>query len=92
LIRVDRIFKGNCLGILNINRLAFGQPAVVRVGDFFGAFFRAQTTGDTLVRVYIAGVLDQLDLEIALCTADAFDFGKGEKFDVDMPADLDQFG
>jgi hypothetical protein len=37
-------------------------------------------------------VLNQLDFEIACFSADAFDLGKGEKFDVDVPADLDQFG
>jgi hypothetical protein len=37
-------------------------------------------------------VLDQLDFEIARLPANAFNFGKGEKFDIDVPADLDQFG
>jgi hypothetical protein len=36
-------------------------------------------------------VLDQLDFEFARFSADAFNFGQGEKFDIDVPADLDQF-
>jgi hypothetical protein len=37
-------------------------------------------------------MLGQLDFKIARFTANALDFGKGQKFDIDMPADLDQFG
>jgi hypothetical protein len=36
--------------------------------------------------------LDQCDFKITRFTTDALNFGKGEKFDVDVPADLDQFG
>jgi hypothetical protein len=37
-------------------------------------------------------MLGQLDFKITRFTANAFDFSKGQKFDIDMPADLDQFG
>jgi len=36
-------------------------------------------------------VLDQVDLKIACFTADAVHFRQGQQFDIDVPADLDQF-
>jgi hypothetical protein len=92
LIGVDGVFQRYGLSILYVNRLAFGQSTVVCIGNFFGAFFRAQAAGDAFIRIHIARILDQLDLEIARISADAFYLGKGEKLDVDVPADLDQFG
>ena len=91
MIRVDGVFERNGLGILHINRFTFGQAPVVGIGDFFGALFRAQAAGDTFIRIYVAWLLDQLDFEIACFSAYAFNFGKGQKFDIDVPADLDQF-
>jgi hypothetical protein len=37
-------------------------------------------------------MLDQLNLEVPGLAGNVFDFGKREQFDVDVPADLDQFG
>jgi hypothetical protein len=37
-------------------------------------------------------MLDDIDFEIALCASDVQYFGKGQELDVQMPADLDQFG
>jgi hypothetical protein len=37
-------------------------------------------------------VLGQVDLEITGFAGNVFDFGKGQEFDIDVPADLDQFG
>jgi hypothetical protein len=91
LLRVDGILERHCLGILDINRLAVGQPAVIGIGNFFGAFFRAQAAGNTFFRIYIARLLDQLDFKIACFTTNILNFAKRQKFDVDVPADLDQF-
>ena len=33
-----------------------------------------------------------LDFEISFVSADVFNVGTGMEFDIDMPADLDQFG
>jgi len=37
-------------------------------------------------------MIQNLDLEIARLTADGFDFAEGSQLDIEMPADLDQFG
>jgi len=37
-------------------------------------------------------VLDELHLEVARFAPDLFDFAEGSQLDVQMPADLDQFG
>jgi hypothetical protein len=37
-------------------------------------------------------MLDDLNLEVSLLTADAVYIGEGDKIDVDVPADLDQLG
>jgi hypothetical protein len=37
-------------------------------------------------------VLDQFDLKIACITANIGNFRKRQQFDIDVPADLDQFG
>jgi len=37
-------------------------------------------------------VLDQFDFKIACFPLDVFDVRKGQQFDIDVPADLDQFG
>jgi len=36
-------------------------------------------------------LLYQLDFKIACFATNILNFGKGQKFDVDVPADLDQF-
>jgi hypothetical protein len=36
-------------------------------------------------------MLDQIYGKISLLTGNRADFRQGEKFDIDMPADLDQF-
>jgi hypothetical protein len=36
-------------------------------------------------------VLNQADFEIAFFPVNALDLGEGQQFDIDMPADLDQF-
>jgi hypothetical protein len=80
------------LSILHVNRLAFGQARVICVGNFLGAFFRTGAAGDAFVHIDVTRMLGQLDFKITRFTANAFDFSKGQKFDIDMPADLDQFG
>ena len=90
-IGVDRVFERDCLGVLHVNRLALAQTSVIGVGNFFGTFFRTGIAGDALVHIDVAGVLGQFDFKIALFAANAFYFGKRQQFDIDVPADLDQF-
>ena len=76
----------------NINRFSIGKPLIIFVNDFFGAFFITSATRDTLVHIDIARVLFYGNGEISCFTFDGSHFGKGEKLDVQVPADLDQFG
>ena len=62
------------------------------IGNFLGALFGTGATGDTLFHVNEAGALDQINLKVALFAAKTFDFGEREYVNIDMPADLDQFG
>jgi hypothetical protein len=89
---VDRVLEGHCLGILDIDRLALDQVFVKSVIHLLGALFSARSAGNTLFHVHEAGMLDHLHREISRFTAHVYDFRKGQEFDVEMPADLDQFG
>jgi hypothetical protein len=60
--------------------------------DLLGTFLGAGAAADALADVDVAGVLDELHLEVARFTPDLFDFAEGSQLDVQMPADLDQFG
>ena len=90
-VRIDRILQGNRLSIFHINGFSLGKAHVVRVFHFFGAFFRTCAAGNTFRFIDIAGILNNFDLEIAGFTADVFNFTKGFKLDIQVPADLDQF-
>lgn len=52
----------------------------------------ADTASHALVFIDIPWMLDNLDLEVSLLTADAVYVSKGDEADVGVPADLDQLG
>ena len=58
---------------------------------YAGTFFGAGTAGDTFFHVHVSRALRQIDFKIAFLTLNAFDLRKGQQFDIDVPADLDQF-
>ena len=91
-VRIDGVFQGYGLGVWHIDGLAFDQLFVVNVIYFFGTFFCTYAAGDAFVHVHIAGMLDNGYGKIAFFSRNVFQFRQGEQFDVDMPADLDQFG
>jgi hypothetical protein len=88
---VDRVFEGNGLGILDIHRLALDQVFVISVVHLLGALFSARAAGDTLFHVHEAGMFDHVHREVPRLAAHVCDFRKSQEFDVEMPADLDQF-
>jgi hypothetical protein len=55
------------------------------------AVFNAGTTAGAQVHVDAAGTLLHFNLEIARLALDAFKICVGDQFDVQMPADLDQY-
>ena len=98
LLEVDAVFlingilQGYCLGITYIGCLALDESLVVFIVHFFGTLLRACVTGNAFVHVDVARMPGDLHVEIAWFPGDGSDFGKGQKLNVEMPADLDQFG
>ena len=72
--RIDAVFQGNGLIVFHIDGFTFDQTRIVGVRDFFGAFFRAETTGDTLFRIYEPWFFLEQNLKIACLTLDVNDF------------------
>jgi hypothetical protein len=79
------------LGVFFENRPAFVQPAVVLVGQLDGADFGAIPAAGALGRIDVARVFADPGREPAGFAVQGQQFGVGEQFDVEMPADLDQF-
>ena len=77
---------------MQVDGLAFGQAAVIGVGDLFGAFFGTLAAGDAFVHIHEPRVLSQADLKISRFAGNAAHLGKRQQFDIDIPADLDQLG
>jgi len=70
-------------------RLFFGYGAC-DIGDW--TVFNATATASTKIGVYTAGPFFNPDLKISSRTLDRFNICIREYLDVEMPADLDQFG
>ena len=73
---INGVFKRDRLGILHKDGFALAETAVVRIGDFFGAFLGAGAAGDAFFHVDKARVLHQVDLKIAFITGYTLDLGK----------------
>jgi len=91
-VRIDCIFQGYGLRVWHVDRLALDQFFVINVIHLFGALFCTHTAGNAFFRVHIPGMLNNGYRKIALFTRNFSQFRKGEQLNVDMPADLDQFG
>ena len=92
LVAVDGVFQRHGLGVFHVGGLALGEPDVVGIDGFLGALLGAGAAADALGDIDVAGMLDQFDLEVPRLTPDLFDFAESSQLDVQMPADLDQFG
>jgi hypothetical protein len=90
--RVNGILQGNGLGIPHMDRFSLGKSRIIFIVDFGWTLFSTETTGNAFRHVHIARVLNHFDFKIPLFPGDAFHLGEGKKLDVEMPADLDQFG
>jgi hypothetical protein len=90
-LRIESVFQGNGLAIRDIGGLAFAQSAIEFVGDFFGAFFRAHATCDTLIDIDIARVFLDGYGKITSFACNLLYLTEGEEFDVQVPTALYQF-
>ena len=88
---VDSKGAGNGLGIFFESRLAFREPFVIFVGACNGTYLGTLAAAGALVRVDKAGFLVHFCREITGFSLQLHQFRVGEQFDVEMPADLDQF-
>ena len=90
--RVNSILQRDGLGIFHMDRLSLGKARIIFIVNFGWTFLGTETAGNTFRRVHIARGLNQLYFEVPLFPGDAFHLGQGEELNVEMPADLDQFG
>ena len=90
-VSVNAVFQRNGLGIFNESRFAFDDPGIVRIHYLFGAFFSAGAAGNTQGFVDKTRLSNQVDLKVTRCAFDVFNFTEGSEFNIEMPADLDQF-
>jgi hypothetical protein len=65
---------------------------VILVGQLDGADFGAFPATGAFGQIHEAGLLPELGFEISRFSVQSQDLGIGQEFDVQMPADLDQFG
>jgi hypothetical protein len=86
------IFQGDGLLIGDVDGLSLYELFVVFIIHLLGTLFKTGTASNTLVHIHKARMLKDLHLKTALFTMDAHNFRKGHQFNVEMPADLDQFG
>ena len=86
------IGAGDGLGILFIGGPAGGQTPVEFVGKFDGADLGAIATAGAFGKVDKTGVLLDGSGKATLFALEVNQFRIGDQFNVQMPADLDQFG
>jgi hypothetical protein len=80
------------LGISLIDCLPGGEALIVRIRGLDGADLGAFAAASTLGHVDIARVLNDPGLEVPFLTLQFPEFCCCQEFDVQVPADLDQFG
>jgi len=88
---VDSIGTRDGLGIFFESRLAFREPFIIFVGACNGAYLGTLVAAGAFVRVDEAGFLVNFCRKITGLSIQFHQFRVGEQFDVEMPADLDQF-
>ena len=91
-IRIYHVFERYGLGILHIDGLALGQALVVLISYLAGTSLGTDPACDTFIHVHIAGTFTDSYSKISRLTLDGFHIRQGDEVDVQMPADLDQFG
>jgi hypothetical protein len=80
------------MGVVLVDRLALGEPLVVVVGGLDGADLGALAAARAFGEVHVTGVFADDRGEVPGLALQFNEFRIGEQIDVDVPADLDQFG
>jgi hypothetical protein len=90
-VPVNGILQRDCLSVIHINRLAFRQILIKRIFNLLGTLLSAGATSDALLHLHIAGVFEDLYFKAPHLAINCVHFGQGEKLNVQMPVDLNQF-
>jgi len=88
----DSIGPRHGLGVLLINCLSYGKALIVAVPRFDGAYLGAFAAARALGHIYVSGMLEHARLEVPFFPIQFQEFCRRKQFDVQVPADLDQFG
>jgi hypothetical protein len=88
----DGIAAGNGLGVLFESGFSQGEALVIFVGQLDGTDLGAFPATGALGQIHKAGLLPELGFEISRFSVQSEYLGIGQEFDVQVPADLDQFG
>jgi hypothetical protein len=88
---VDTNNPGNGLGIFFESGFAFREPFVIFVGACNGAYLGTLAATGAFVRVDVTGLLMHFCRKVTGFPLQIHQFRVGEQFNVEMPADLDQF-
>jgi len=88
----DSIGPRHGLGILLVNSLSYGKALIVAVPRFDGAYLGAFAAARALGHIYVSGMLEHARLEVPFFPIQFQEFCRRKQFDVQVPADLDQFG
>jgi hypothetical protein len=91
-VPINDIFQRHSLWVFDVNGFSLNQSLIKEVINLLRAFFSTDPAGDTLVHIHIPGVLDDFDFKIPCPSLYCGYLGQGQKLNVQMPADLDQFG
>jgi hypothetical protein len=91
-LTVDDVFERHGLGVGNVNGLPLHEAFVVFTDHFLRAFLGTGAAGDALLKVHETGMPEDIDFEAPFLSPDVHHLTQREEFDVEMPADLDQFG
>jgi hypothetical protein len=75
-----------------MDRFSLGKTGIIFTVDLGRTFLRTETASNTFGRVHIARGLNHVDFKVAHFSGDTLYLRESQEFDVEMPADLDQFG
>jgi hypothetical protein len=88
----DSVSTGNGLRIFFEGRLPDGKTLIIFIGKFYWADLAAFPATGAFGKIHKTGLLSEPGLEMSRFSFQSPDLGVGQDFNVQVPADLDQFG